>query len=377
MTAYKLLFKKGWAGIEIVDARLTPGNGVIDLDIDLQVQINSENDQFKLVAKAFGIGPSCTGWVDPFSVNALSTIALQVQSDSAGNKTVDAVLGAIQIEQELDGQDISLEGCLLGDFDSVLNFFGLSLFDLVIGPLDGLLQDAIADAIPDLEAAIEGAFAAASIDRTWPSVKRTCPSPWNQTIWQLAPTGEVLLAGSAVSEPADCIRYFDPGSPKTSTPTRLGSAQGDLAFLLSDDFANQTLYSLWRGGVLCYSLDDSSSLPLNTAILGLLAGDAFDAFFPDPQPVIIATRPALPPVAVYDGVHDVAADITKLGLDIFAELDGRWTRLIGLDLDTTVGFNFDFDTTTGVLGVELFFDPTAVDARVGFNELAPDERRGH
>jgi hypothetical protein len=372
---YAIEFRDAWVGIQITDARLTPGNGVIDLDMDLLVQINESSDRFDLYIEILGIGDTCHGWVEPFPVNAMTTIAMQIVTNSDGTKSVDAIVGSLQVAHSLTGDDINLESCAIGTLEEVLNFFGLSLYDLVIGQLDSVLNDAIQDAVPDLEAALEDAFAAASIHETIAIGDTELQLDLEPNDLTITPDGmEILLAGAAVAEPSECVAAFDPGgSLKTLTSVPgINSAQGAAAVLLSDDFANQALYSLWRGGVLCYTLDDSGSLPLNTAILGLLAGEAFDPFFPTSQPIVMATKPASPPVVSFDGQHDITAEIPALGLDIFAELDGRWARLIGLSLDVVIGIDLNFDNTTGVLGIELFFDPEEIGVDVTFNELAPD-----
>jgi len=372
---YELKFEKGWVGVSIADASLTPGNGIIDLDMDLLVQINDTSDRFDLYIEFLEIGDTCHGWVDPFPVNAITSIAMQIVTNTDGSKGVDAVVGAIQIEHSLTSDDINLESCALGILEDVLNAIGLSLYDLLLGQLDSTLNDAIQDAVPDLEAALEDAFSAASIHETIAIGETELQLDLEPNDLTISPDGmEILLAGAAVADPAECVAAYDPGgSMKSMTPVpSINSATGDAAVLLSDDFVNQALYSLWRGGVLCYTLDDSDSLPLNTAILGLLAGDSFDVFFPSPQPIIIATKPELPPVVSYDGVYDITAEIPDLGLDIFAELDGRWTRLLGLSLDAVVGIDLNFDGTTGVLAVELFFEPEDIAVDVIFNELAPE-----
>ena len=374
-TLAEIRFENGWVSIGIADASLTPGNGLIDLDMDLSVQVNSSADRFDLYMELIGIGDTCDGWVEPFPVNALTSIAMQVVTLTDGSKTIDAQVGAIQVDYELSSDDIELKDCAIGTLEDVLNYLNLSLYDLILGQLDGVLTDAIDGAVPELETALEEAFAAASIQETVSIGDAEMSLNLEPNDVSITPDGmEILLAGSTMADPADCISRFDTGgSMKSMTPVpSINSAQGGIGILLSDDFANQALYSLWRGGVLCYTLDDSDSLPLNTAILGLLAGDSFDQFFPTPQPIIIATNPANPPVISYDGIHDITAVIPGLGLDIFAELDGRWTRLLGLDLETEIGIDLNFNSATGVLGVELFFDAEAIEATVNFNELAPE-----
>jgi hypothetical protein len=371
---YEIKFEKAWVDVSIVDATLTPGNGLLDLDMDLLVQINDTNDRFDLYIKLLGIGDTCHGWVDPFPVNATTSIALQIINNSDGTKSVDAIVGAIEINHSLTSSDINMESCALGLLEDLLNYLNLSLYDLILGQLDSVLQDSIQDAVPDLEAAIEDAFLAASIHETISVGDTEMQLDLEPNDVAITPNGlQIMLGGASVAEASDCIAGMDPGGSMKSMTTvpDIATSQNGMAVLLSDDFANQALYSLWRGGVLCFTLDDSDSLPLNTAILGLLAGDAFDEFFPTSQPIIISTLPTQPPVISYDGAYDITAEIPARGLDIFAQLDGRWTRLVGLSLDATIGINLNFDGTTGILAVELIFEPEDIAVSVIFNEIAP------
>ena len=43
---------------------------------------------------------------------------------------------------------------------------------------------------------------------------------------------------------------------------------------INDEFVNQALYTLWRGGLMCFTVDDNI-FALDTGILNLLSGDAF------------------------------------------------------------------------------------------------------
>jgi hypothetical protein len=372
---YEINFEGGLVGVSIGSASLTPGNGLLDLNMDLVVQINDTSDRFDLYIEVLGIGDTCHGWVDPFPVNATTSIALQVINNADGTKSIDAIVGAIEISHNLISSDINMESCALGLLEDVLNYVNLSLYDLILGQLDSVLQDTIQDAVPDLEAAIEDAFVAASIHEVFSVGETELQLDLEPNDVAITPDGlQIMMGGSSVAEPSDCVAAMDPGGSMksmTSVPD-IASSQNGMSILLSDDFANQALYSLWRGGVLCFTLDNSDSLPLNTAILGLLAGDAFDEFFPSSQPIIISTLPTQAPIISYDGAYDITAVIPALGLDILAQLDGRWTRLIGLSLDATIGINLNFDNTTGVMGIELVFEPEDIAVAVAFNELAPD-----
>ena len=62
----------------------------------------------------------------------------------------------------------------------------------------------------------------------------------------------------------------------------------------------------------------------------------------------------------------------KLGLDMMAELDGRFTRVVGLDLAAEAGLDLNFNPATGNLGVGVAFDPSLIETVVSFNDLKPE-----
>ena len=93
-------------------------------------------------------------------------------------------------------------------------------------------------------------------------------------------------------------RAFDPNGflqpqPRygTSVTNHLRS-HGDVLVTIDDDFANQILYSAWRSGVLCQTID-ASTFPIDTSILNLITGDAFMDLFPETSPLIIQTKPSV------------------------------------------------------------------------------------
>ena len=118
----------------------------------------------------------------------------------------------------------------------------------------------------------------------------------------------------------DCIAAFDEGGslsvPSVRPELSALPAGVNTAGLIADEFVNQLLYAVWRSGVLCYQLDDSSDLglPINTSLLGIIGGDGFDALFPEAKTLIVLTEPIQPPTASFDGAHDV--DLRVQGLNV-------------------------------------------------------------
>lgn len=369
-----------WVSIEVVNATITPGNGVLDVTANLMVSLNDPSDPFQLSYELACLDDTCDGYVDAFPVTVVTTLALEVVDDGSGGRMLDATVGEINVSYDLVNDDIHLDGCTVGDIEEVLNWFGLSLYDLVLGQLDSYLQDAIADIGPTLEETIEEAFSSASISQELELNGAVVTLSLQPQDVQITEAGvRVQMAGAVDGSPSSCIAAWDPGSsPKTpSEPPAIGTNPSDVdgghhvALLLSDDFTNEALYALWRGGLLCYTVDESL-FPIDTSIMGNLTGGVFADLFPESAPVTIETAPRVPLTASFDGGHDIDANIEELGLEFYAELDGRQARIVTVDLDGTAGVDLDFDETSGLLAILVDLDPAALTPSVSYNEFYPD-----
>ena len=71
---------------------------------------------------------------------------------------------------------------------------------------------------------------------------------------------------------------------------------------------------------------------------------------------------------------DIGIDVQELGLDFYAEIDGRQARVLGMDLDTQVGVDLNLDSLTGALALALDIDTQNVAANVSFNEFLPSDQ---
>ncbi len=346
----------------------------LDIEAGLDIAINDPVDRFSLLLD-YCLGDSdCPGYVEPFPVTVRTSLSMKILEDAEGNPTMDATLGELSYELGLDASnDLKLD-CGIQTLEEVLGYLGISLYDFVFDLAVGQLDSTLGDLTAELEPAIEDAFAAASYSdevelldgvslsvQLFPSAVRS------------SDTGLQLVFGGALDAPAsECVAAYDPGgfqATESALPEPTGAAHLEAA--LADEFANQALYALWRSGLLCYDLDDLQGLSLDTSLLGLLAGDAFDTLFEEAAPITMSTRPRKSPVAVYGGESDIGVAVEDLGLDIYAEIDGRSARVLGLDLGLDLGVDLDFDDSTGELGVLINLDPERFDVGVGANEYAP------
>lgn len=371
-----------WVNIQVVNATITPGNGVLDVTANLMVSLNDPSDPFQLMYELACLDDTCNGYVDAFPVTVVTTMALEVVDDGSGGTRLDASVGDINVSYDLVNEDIHLDGCSVGDIEEVLNWFGLSLYDLILGQLDSYLQSAIADIGPTLEETIEDAFASATIEQDLDLNGAVAHLVLQPSDVQITPAGvRVQLSGSMSADLAQCVAAFDPGgSLKTATlPPDIGIAPSSVSsdyhvgLTLSDDFTNQAIYALWRGGLLCYALEPGGVFTLDTSIMGALTGDVFAELFPESQPVVLQTSPAVPPTTSFDGEHAIDANIEDLGLDLYAELDGRQARIVTVALTGVVGVDLAFDNSVGELGIEVDLDPAALTPAVTYNEFYPDQ----
>lgn len=380
---YEYDFTNGWVGIvEVTGASLLPQDGYLDLSADMLVEINDSSDPFSLYYSAECIDDTCHGYVDPFTVQVDAKLYLTVVTDTDGNPSLQASITDLTLNYDLTGDRITLEDCSIGTLEEVLNFFGLSLYDFVLGLADSYVQDAVANAVPDIEQQIEDAFDQATINQQLNIGDATVDLNLYPAEVSVTPAGaRITLNGSVAAEDqAACIADFDPGGSlmTDSAPPDPGSAPasipGDyhIALDLSDDFGNQALYAIWRAGALCYQLTpDSSPIPLDTSLLGLLAGDTFDDLFPDPMPMEIGTTPEAPPAVDYGGSHAVDVTVDDLGLDFYAELDGRQARILSLGLKADAGVDPAFDSSTGEMAIHIELSSDDVVATVTDNQFAP------
>ncbi len=370
-----------WVNVEVVNATITPANGVLDVTANLMVSLNDPSDTFQLMYELLCLDDTCGGYVDAFPVTVTTTMALEVVDDGSGTNVLDATVGAINVSYDLTNEDIHLDGCSVGDVEEVLNWFGLSLYELILDQLGGYLDSAVADIGPTLEETIEDAFSSASISQELELNGAVVQLQLEPSDVQITPAGvRVQLSGSMASEAAPCIAAYDPGSSlKTlSEPPAIGIAPSGIdsdfhvGILLSDDFTNQALYSLWRGGLLCYSLAPGGAFPLDTSILNVLTGNVFAELFPETLPMTLQTAPAVPPTTAFDGGHDIDVNLTDLGLELYTELDGREAKIVTVALSGVVGVDLAFDGTTGELGIDVDLDPAALTPTVAYNEFYPD-----
>ncbi|MBM4393736.1 MAG: hypothetical protein FJ090_21630, partial [Deltaproteobacteria bacterium] len=153
--------------IEVNSVSISPGEGVLDVNAELLVALNDASDPFGLYTMVECIEDTCYGYVNPFPVNVSTSMMLAIVDNGDGTRSLDATMGEIVVDYEIDGaNDIYLGECTIGDIEELLNdLVSFSLYDLILSLVAGTLDSTIADMGPELEAQVEEAFAAATIEQ--------------------------------------------------------------------------------------------------------------------------------------------------------------------------------------------------------------------
>ena len=369
--------------LAVLNADIIPQDGYLDLDITILVSLNNPSNPFSLETSLLCIDDTCDGYVEPFEANVLAQVNLNVTDmDGDGNTELDVVIENTTFDYALSGDDINLDSCAIGTIEDILNFIGLSIYDLVLNLAGPELESAVGEFIPELETTIEDAFAQANINETVDLEGTELYINLSPADAAVSPDGlRISFNGSVSSDTvADCVAAYDPGGSLSTSnglpnigdvPIGVDSSY-QFAAITADDFLNQALYTVWRSGTLCQTVDDES-FPLDTSILNLLTEDAFTVLFPETQAMVIVTDPKSPPTLNMGTEAAIGIDIEELGLGFVAELDHRQTKIMTADLYTDVGVDINLDQNTGLVAVEIDLDPARVLVDISSNEFLPGQ----
>jgi hypothetical protein len=383
--------------LEATNVDIRPATDTIDLNISLQAEIGRDDQRIRVYADAdllefISIGQDCRIYVDPLTINVTGAISLTF--DGMGG--VDATVSGLTYEIPLNEGVFNSSGCFLGDVleavDYVLaEFLGTDggLLGLILGFVTPVIDDEIQAIIPEIETTIEDGFQLLNISESFDLLGATLAVDIFPTDFYVRPEGlRLQLDGSFSSGqyPHPCVSRYDTGLSRQTIPNidprypLLGEgAPGfthHLGAMVNDDFANQALYEVWRGGVLCQTISSESSpvelpIPINAGLINLLAAGQFGDLFDESAPAILRTRPEQPPILRTDGPNTANIDINNLGLDLYSVLDGRYTRAVGLNLTANAGLDVGFVPNVGQLEIDIAFAPEDIGAVVVFNDLVP------
>ena len=210
-------------GIEVADADIIPKEGFLDFGVALDVNINDAINPFLLdYMLSLCIEYNCEAYVDPFQVDIAAQIMLDVADlDGDGVNELNASFENFSYNYDLTSDDINVNNCALSTFEDVL-FFGVSMFDLVLGIVEPTIEGLVVELVPTLEETIEDAFNQLSIQESIEFEGSVLDVALNPDDITIKPEGlRVQMNGSATTgEGADCISAFDPNG-SLATPTTL------------------------------------------------------------------------------------------------------------------------------------------------------------
>ena len=368
--------------VTVAEVTVLPRQGYLDLDMNLLLSINDPFDPFVFSYKnwvTFCVEDDCNIDILPSIINIQGKIYLDViDEDNDGKKEVDVTITDLVYDySDFNDDKINLNGCAISVINAITNFFGVSMVDYIIGLIGPEIENQIEAEIPNFETSIEDALQSLQIEETFTLVNTEMTVKLNPQDISIDPAGMMfVLEGSSETPYVNrCVSGYDLGSSLDTngsfSPVNEVTGGYHSKIQVNDEFVNQALYTLWRGGLLCFTVDENI-FALDTGILNLLSGDAFSEMFPDSQPMVINTIPRKEPVLNMTTQADLAIDVYDMGLDFVTEIDERQAVVLSLDLNTDVGITLPFDPNTGNLTVGLDLDTDRIHTSIQANEFVPD-----
>jgi len=362
----------GSVRVEVISASIVPSNGVLTLQSQLLVTVNQPLDPMLLLLGAACIEGDCNAWVDPFVVDLEAPVSLSV----VGGAVV-ADIGTVSFTDDLVGDDVTVQDCTAADIINLVSVV-YNPYDLVVDYARGQVSDLLPGFVDDFELAINDALAVASFSDQFDLLGTTLFVDFGPEALSITPEGvDIQLNGRIAADPHPCVAPYDTGGSQLTSGPAPGlstlNPSTQVGVQIASDIVDQGLYAFWRGGLLCVDLQggELGGFTLDTNLLGLIGGDAYGELYPDTSPLIVRTTPSQPPVTVASNTNDLAVEVTDLGIDFYAELDGRIAHALGLGLSPEVGLDVNFDDTSGALAVDIAL-PTAYNATLRGDPMVPD-----
>ncbi len=364
--------------VEVNDVSLIPRQGYLEFDGDLLLSINSPTDPFTLTLCSL-IQSDCDVDILPSIINIKGNIYMDVVDvDNDEKKEVDVTISDIGYDySDFNDDKINFNNCIAATINNIFEFFGGSLIDLIIGVIGPEIENQVTNAIPEMEASLEEAMLALQIEETFMLVDTEMTLNLNPQDVSIDPAGMMFILEASSETPFvnRCVSGYDLGysldTEGAFSPVNEVTGGYHSKIQANDEFINQALYTLWRGGLLCFTVDEEI-FALDTGILNLLSGDAFIDMFPESQPMVINTIPRKEPVLNMNTNADIAIDVHDMGLDFVTNIDERQAVVLSLNLNTDVGVTLPFDPTTGALTVGLDLDTERINTSIESNEFVPD-----
>lgn len=369
---------------------ITPMQDQLRVSIAANVWINTQGNPMGLDIDGGGIAcgwidESCNVWTDPMLVTLQMDVQMQVIDPGNGDPPyLDVTVPPLthNLDTAITSDKIHSDDCLLTYLIDLLDdWFGIDLIDILLDSILPDLEDALADLPPTIEEALEEAFAEAVIEDTLEVLDAEVAYSLYPSDVIIQPEGlRIAMAGAFDAEPHACIAEYDPGgSPFTDNPPPGldGMAAYHLRALVADDLMAAALYTFWRSGVLCYTVDpDELGFPLDTSIIALMVDDEDREqmeriWLGETAGILLRTVPKNPPVVPLGGGNDVDAVVEDLGLQFYAMTQDRMAHVMQVDVDVAAGINVNAPGD-GSLAIDIAVDSENLNPVLVYNEMTPE-----
>lgn len=360
------------ANIEVLDSSLVASDGHLDLDLKLALTATaSEVDitgdctfLFKDLDQSCGMDITSA---DPIEVSLHIGMGMALQDDGTVDVTVD------DVSYDLSTISNPIHDCGFATVvDALLGLNPDFLTDLIKTFVDPLLSDIG----PQIESALEDALGSLNLETSFAILNSNLTLSLSPSELDLSDAGLFLgfQASAAVDEIADCEDFGEGSEIDSSgwpdvgeTAWDAGAYPYDAGILINKDFVDHLLWNVWASGALCGDLSNLVDLPLDTDFVGNLYGDSFTAYFPEAQPVTLSLDSPEQPTGRFAEDPAIYIDINDLGLDTYAPLDGRSTRMCQVGVNGWIAL--DPNITADGIAPDLIVDTDAFTFSEPYNEL--------
>ncbi|MCB9677025.1 MAG: hypothetical protein H6737_18050 [Alphaproteobacteria bacterium] len=362
----------GWVEAEVLTASIVPSNGVLTLEADIRIIVNDSFDPMIIELGAACVEGDCDAWVAPFTVHVTAPVTLSV-----ANGRLMANIGTVTTSDTLTGSNVNVTSCTAGDI--------INLVSVVYNPYDLLVDYARDEAlalipgfVDDFEVEINNALEVAAFSDQIDVLGTVLYVDFAPEAVAVTNGGvDVKIGGSVFAEQNPCVAAFDPNGSRASSGPVPGvttlPASTHVGARVGADIVDQGLYAIWRGGLLCQNIEggELGGFTLDTNLLGLVGGEAFNELFPETKPLTVRTVPRQPPLTNPSTQHDLAVAIDDLEVNFYAELDGRQARALGFTVSPEVGLDVTFSNVFGTLAIDIAL-PSDYNATLSGDPMVPD-----
>ncbi len=381
-----------YVGLAFEDVAIIPDSHELFVHIDASLWVNSGASPADVEIDFDGgifdvcdlLDMDCEFWVSPTVLELHLRVRLDLIDPGGGQPPFLAAMVYTpehNLMQALTSDVVGIDDCFLEDLIDILDALGMDVVDMLIdeggSDLVSFLEDDLPMQIEDaIEGALDGLSYAGQIDVAGVPLSVSL-APGSLMIEH---QGIRVTLDATVQAPASaCVSDFDPGGSTFTNspwPDLQGGAPHHVGVYVSDDLINAALYSVWRSGILCQTLDPSSlGLPLDTSFLALLIDPQYAdrierVWLGEAAPLTVAVVPRNVLEAELGGNHDLETGVEDLTVELYAVTQDRLASVFALDID--IGVDVDvLSGPDGSLGLGVDVDTADLDPTMRSNELWP------